>query len=176
MHEAGARKFGQFWMKRDGYKQRSTWFQCTEHVANAVEERVSRNEPLRNPRQVVAVLIVKVRDRLQPQLDAVRKPTAGDFGLRKFEHPGQHVEPDGTRPRMSLNEPDRDRGDADADVKESRAPLPKRGLDRRQSRQQLVSDDVASAAGHPTKREDRLNIFVGPPNGLAQSVRKRPAQ
>lgn len=73
-------------MKPSGHKQRSAWFQCVEDVVNAVEERLARNEPLGHPCQVVAVLIPKVRDRLESQFNAVRESAPSDFGLRKFEH------------------------------------------------------------------------------------------
>ena len=58
VNEAGARKFGRVRMKPNRHKHCSARFQGTDDVMNTVDERVSRNEPLRNPRQVVAILIV----------------------------------------------------------------------------------------------------------------------
>src|ERR1700733_5546235 len=109
VNEAGARERCRFRMKRDGHKQRSTGFQGVEDVVNAGEECLAWDEPLGHPRQVVAVLIAKVRYRLESELDAVRESTSCDFGLRKPQHVRQHVEANGTCPRISLNEPDRDR-------------------------------------------------------------------
>jgi len=148
----GAREFGYTGLSVDGYDRHPTWLQRTEHVANAGKECMPGYEPLRYPGQVVAVLLAKVCDRLEPQLHVTREPAPSNFGMRKVEHLPRDVESHGRGPREPLDETDRNCPDADSHVEEAPTSRRKDGRNLRHLRQQQVGDDVPPRDRSPVQR------------------------
>jgi hypothetical protein len=102
VNDAGTRKLGCLSRNRDGQNHRPTRFQRAEDVVNAIQKGRSRNERLRELRQVVLVLVAEIRDRLQTQLDALGDCTPSNLDPRKLEHVRQHVQTHRARPWESL--------------------------------------------------------------------------